>query len=95
MWNITFDNAKHTTNATSQRHVQLLVDTSIYRCFKTLTHQGQCRQLGGYLEKGVFNTFKENIVSTRDNLYDQSFCNCGNFTHIVPMSAKSKVSAVL
>ena len=95
MCNITLANAKRTIDTTSQRHVRLLADTSVYRRFKTLTHQRQYKQLGGYLGKFASDTFKANIPSTRGNLYAQLFGNRGNFTHVVPISAKRDAKAAL
>ena len=67
----------------------------MYRRFKTLTHQRQYKQLGGYLGKFASDTFKANILSTQGSLYSQLFCNRGNFTHVVPISAKSDANAAL
>ena len=95
MWNISLENARRTIDNTTQRHVRLLTNTSVYRRFKTLTHQRQYRQLGGYLGKFSSDTFKAKIRSTRGNLYAQLFCNRGNFTHVVPIPKKSSVQMQL
>ena len=58
---------------TSHQHVQLLADTSVYHWFKTLTHQRQYKQLGGYLGKFASERFKANVISMRGNLYAQHF----------------------
>ena len=67
----------------------------MYRRFKTLTHQRQYKQLGGYLGKFASDTFKANILSTQGSLYSQLFCNRGNFTCVVPISTKSDEYAAL
>ena len=95
MWDISLENARRTIDNTTQRHVRLLSNTSVYRRFKTLTHQRQYRQLGGYLGKFASDTFKAKIKSTRGNLYAQLFCNRGNFTHVVPIPTKSSANAAL
>ena len=80
---------------TTQQHVLFLLITSVYRRFKTITHQHQYRQLGGYLGELASDIFKTKIKSTGGNLYAQLFCNCGNFTHVVPIPAKSSANSVL
>ena len=67
----------------------------MYRQLKTLTHQHQYRQLGGYLGKFLSDTFKENIKSTRGNLYAQLFCNRENFTHVLPIRTKISANVAL
>ena len=67
----------------------------VYCRLKTLTRQRQYKQLGGYFGKFASDTFEANIVSTRGNLYAQLFCNHRNFTHVVPISAKSDENAAL
>ena len=88
-FNIDLKTAARTLDTTVQSHVRTSDSDSIERRFKTIPHQRQYRQLGGYLGQFASDTFKANVESLRGNQYYQLFCNKGNFTHGMLISKKS------
>ena len=93
-WGVSLDKAKLTLESTKHDSIRTTTG-SISRRVKTLPHQRQYKQLGGYLGHICSDTFKSNVTSLSGHNYIQLFANCENFTECYPLKVKSDANQAL